>query len=52
MAKSDQVKDTYNPPSVSAPQWEDVLFSDIEVAPFVGNLYYQYERFSSSGQNA
>ena len=31
MAKSNQVKDTYNPPSVSASTWEDVLFSEIEV---------------------
>jgi hypothetical protein len=28
------------------------LFSDIGVAPIVGNLYYHYESLSSSGQTA
>ena len=31
MAKTDQVKDTYNPPSVSSATWEDMLFSEIEI---------------------
>ena len=31
MAKTDQVKDTYNPPSVSSATWEDMLFSEVEI---------------------
>ena len=31
MSKSDQVNDTYNPPSVSTPLFEEMLFSEVEV---------------------
>ena len=31
MAKTNQVKDTYNPPSVSSPLFEEMLFSEVEV---------------------